>query len=169
MLQYDTYTVYLRGFEGVGSESGLSLANAFRRVLSLARRPGEFETRGDALALVFDGAIEPIISRAPIESDARRELMLAAMDGRFGFAAALDGDFFALPRIGRERMTLDAAASSFLLRSAIKDKAHRFPGVVVPQRGHAKAGFDLGLTTFSGDVADRLDELGIVWTRTERP
>ncbi len=169
MLQYDTYTVYLRGFESVGSESGLSLANAFRRVLSLAGCPGEFETRGDALTLVFRGNVEPIMSRTPIESDAVRELMLAAVDGRFGFAATLDADFLALPRAERRHMTLDASASRFLLRAAIKDKAHRFPGIAVPQRGHAKAGFDLGLAAFSAAVAERLHELGIVWTRAERP
>jgi hypothetical protein len=32
----ETYTVYLRGFEQTGSESGLSFTNAFRLVLALA-------------------------------------------------------------------------------------------------------------------------------------
>jgi hypothetical protein len=98
-----TYTVYLCGFEQTGSESGLSLTNAFRRVVSLASRSHAFEQRGEEWVLllsVHNGSHDDSIrSDMPIESDAKREIMLKAADGRLsGFAAVPDDDFLEVRR-----------------------------------------------------------------------
>ncbi len=97
-----TYTVYLRGFEGTGSQSGLSLTNAFRKVLSLASYSHEFEQRGTEYILLLsrrDGPSCSIQSAAPIESDAKHEVMLKAVDGRLsGFSAVPDDAFLEVRR-----------------------------------------------------------------------
>lgn len=94
-----TYTVFLRGFESIGSQSGLSLTNAFRRVLSLAGRSYEFEQDSDGWLLRISGRTAPggtttLRSNAAIEPNAMRELMFQAIDGHLsGFAAVPDDAF----------------------------------------------------------------------------
>ena len=94
-----TYTVYLKGFESIGSQSGLSLTNAFRRVVSLSHRSFAFNTEDGKLVLRLarDGDTDVLRSDSSIEPTARRELMLMAVDGRLsGFAAVEDCDFIEL-------------------------------------------------------------------------
>ena len=91
--------MFLKGFETIGNQSGLSLTNAFRRVVSLARRSHVFEQNRSqfVLRLKHNGVEEVLCADAVIEPTARRELMLKAIDGRLsGFAAVEDGAFFAV-------------------------------------------------------------------------
>jgi hypothetical protein len=65
-------------------------------------------------------------------------------------------------------MELEPCVMRFLLRAVIAEHANRFPLVKVPERGHAKASFDLGLDRFAGEVAAKLLALGIAWTAHDR-
>ncbi len=59
---------------------------------------------------------------------------------------------------------LEPCVVRFLLRATIADKAHRFPLVKVPERGHARGAFELGLDRFSAELAEKIFRLGIVWS-----
>ncbi len=103
-----TYTVFLRGFESIGSQSGLSLTNAFRRVLSLAGRSHEFAQDGDGWTLSIssrsaaeDAAV--LRSSAVIEPDAKRDLMFQAIDGHLSGFAAVPDDAFPEVRVAAAR------------------------------------------------------------------
>jgi hypothetical protein len=103
-----TYTVFLRGFESIGSQSGLSLTNAFRRVLSLAGRSHEFERVGEDWVLRISGRTTPVgaavlRSNAAIEPDAKRDLMFQAIDGHLSGFAAVPDDAFPEIRVAAAR------------------------------------------------------------------
>lgn len=175
MHWYPTYTVYLRGFERIGAESGLSLTNAFRRALSLAHQSYEFEERPDGGALVFsrrglaNGATSDALqSLKSIESDAKHELMIRATDGRLhGFTICPDEAFLNVrSKPAMRQGELDSSIVHFLLRALLEEHAHRFPMVTVPQRGHALNGFRLGLDGFAGELTRAILGLGITWSKT---
>jgi hypothetical protein len=65
-------------------------------------------------------------------------------------------------------MPLDPCVVQFLMRAAVAESAHRLPIPKVPERGHARNAFDLGLDSFSAEVAAILMRLGIVWEAPDR-
>ncbi len=97
------FTVFIDGFESFARDSGLSLNRAFSLIVELAGYSHHFS--GGTLTLTTtskDGLVEIVLqSDASIETDARRELMLKAIDGRLrGFKALPDTDFIGVKRIG---------------------------------------------------------------------
>jgi hypothetical protein len=101
------YTVFLRGFENQGSQSGLTLSRAFSTVSGHCGLTHTFERRGNHWVLVFAKhfiSCSPppatIESRVELEGDAKRELMSMALDGRLsGFCALPDTDFLTLLKL----------------------------------------------------------------------
>ena len=65
-------------------------------------------------------------------------------------------------------MPLDPCVMHFLIRAAVAESAHRLPIGKVPERGHARNAFELGLDSFSADVTATLIRLGIAWDAAGR-
>ena len=91
-----TYTFFLRGFIPQSRESGLSLSQAWSRVLEHSQSNANWDRQAQPELIItrFNGEKIELTSTKPISTDAEREVILLAMDGRLsGFTAIPDDEF----------------------------------------------------------------------------